>query len=392
MERDGLVTDRIRIPGFSRADLHIHTNYSDGVASPEDVLNYYAIHSEASVIAITDHDTIDGALHAKRHAENHGDVYGHIEVIVGEEVSTSDGHVIGLFIDQWIPPGMSARRTVEVIHSQGGIAIAPHPYTSWMRWAGLIGVGDLIKEIPFDGVETRNSNFTEVFANRKAVRNAGDVARLGNSDGHFLGAEGHCFTDFPGRTAEDLRQAILERSTQPGGRCYGLWTLCKFVLGQARARGSIWPRRGDFRRESAVGGLQIRIHREPAQDMATVAPLGRIDALSMPELKETLRLLAQARQSVIVDLSCVGGVDASGVTALVAGLRHARENGVGFCLAGVPPVCQRALRGAGLSRVFPQTGSIGGARAVVLGQANSVPGVVNAKDGGARKCVGGGVQ
>ncbi len=64
-----MVTDRIRIPGFSRADLHIHTNYSDGVASPEDVLNYYAIHSEASVIAITDHDTIDGALHAKRHAE-----------------------------------------------------------------------------------------------------------------------------------------------------------------------------------------------------------------------------------------------------------------------------------------------------------------------------------
>jgi len=330
----------------------MHTSYSDGVTSPEDVLNYYALHSSSSVIAITDHDTLDGALHARKHAQEHPDLYGHLEVIVGEEVSTSDGHVIGLFLQKWIPPGLDARTTIDAIHDQGGIAVAPHPYTSWMRWAGLVGVGKLIKELPFDAVETRNANFTEVFANRKAERNADGKARLGSSDGHFLGAAGFCFTDFPGRTAEDLRQAVYQRTTVPGGVCYGPLTILKYVVQQVRARGTIWPRRQEFKRESAVGGLEIRIER--AQTTATVSPVGRIDALSMPELKETVRLLAKARQSLVLDLSRVTGVDAVGVTAIVAGMKHARENGVGFCLASVPQQCARALSGAGLARAFPR--------------------------------------
>src|SRR5262249_49372951 len=187
--------------GCSRADLHVHTNYSDGIMTPEDVLNCYALHSDCKVIAITDHDTLDGSLHARRHAEEHRDLYGHMEVIVGEEVSSRDGHVLGLFLREWIPPGMDAKSTVERIHDQGGLAVAAHPYTSWMRWAGLVGVGDLIRTLPFDAVETRNSNFTEVFANRRAERNAGDRARTGSSDSHFLGAIGRAYTEFPGHSA-----------------------------------------------------------------------------------------------------------------------------------------------------------------------------------------------
>jgi predicted metal-dependent phosphoesterase TrpH len=93
---------------LSRADLHVHTTFSDGVATPEDVLNYYALHTGCTVLAITDHDTIDGALHAIRHAETHPDLYGHLNIVIGEEVSTTDGHVIGLYINKWIPPGMDA--------------------------------------------------------------------------------------------------------------------------------------------------------------------------------------------------------------------------------------------------------------------------------------------
>lgn len=354
--------------GYSRADLHIHTSYSDGVASPEDVLNYYALHSGCSVIAITDHDTLDGALRAQRHARDHADVYGHLQVIVGEEISTSEGHVIGLFLEEWIPPGMDAHSTVEAIHGQGGLAIAAHPYTSWMRWAGLVGVGDLIKKVPFDAVETRNANFTEFFANRKAECNAGSLARLGNSDGHFLGAVGRCFTDFPGSTGDDLRQAIYQRSTIPGGGCYGPFTIAKFIFQQLRARGSIWPRRREFKRQSAVGGLEIRVERSPS--LATIVPMGRIDALSMPELKETLRLLARTKQSLVLDLSRVVAVDTVGVTAIVAGMKHARANGVGFCLAAVPPVCARALNGAGLERAFPRAATTRQAREQVIRQSS----------------------
>ncbi|HVR75771.1 MAG TPA: PHP-associated domain-containing protein, partial [Planctomycetota bacterium] len=312
-------------PGFSRADLHVHTTFSDGVSSPEDVLNYYALHSGCSVLAITDHDTLDGALHARRHAEKHSDLYGHLEIVVGEEVSAREGHILGLFLERWIAPGMDARSTIEAIHGQGGIAVAAHPYTCWMRWAGLVGVGDLIKELPFDAVETKNSNFTEYFANRKAARNAGKTARLGNSDGHFLDAVGRSYTDFPGKTALDLRRAIFAATTIPGGGCYGPLTLLKFVLSRLMVHGSIFPRRRDFKRESALGGLEIKVHREDGVAVAVITPAGRIDALSMPELKETLSLLAEAKVGTAIDMSEVVFLDTAGVTALVAGMKKARE-------------------------------------------------------------------
>jgi anti-anti-sigma factor len=364
---------------LSRADLHVHTTFSDGVATPEDVLNYYALHTGCTVLAITDHDTIDGALHAIRHAETHPDLYGHLNIVIGEEVSTTDGHVIGLFINKWIPPGMDARRTVDEIHAQGGLAIAAHPYTSWMRWAGLVGVGDLIHEIDFDAVETRNSNFTEFFANRKAERNAGRKARVGNSDGHFLEAVGRCYTDFPGVTSADLRKAIVEGTTVPGGGCYGPITLMRYVLAQLRARGSIWPRMRRFRRESAVGGLEIQVQREATGPAVVVKPAGRLDALSMPELKETLKHLARARHAIVVDLSEITSVDATGVTALVAGKKHARENGVGFCLAAVPWRCSRALAAAGLLRALPRASSVRPARLRALKETRSVAASAHAK-------------
>jgi len=352
-------------PGFSRADLHVHTTFSDGTASAEDVLNYYALHSEVNVFAITDHDTIDGALHARRFAEEHPDLFGHLDVIVGEEVSTRDGHVLGLFLTDWIPPGLSAAETVEVIHEQGGLAVAAHPYTSWMRFAGLVGIGDLIKTLPLDGVETLNSNFTEIFANRKAERNAGQLARIGNSDGHFLDAIGRCFTEFPGRTAGELRTAIEERSTRAGGSCYGPVTLARFVIDRIVKGEWVIPRRHRVRRESQAGELEIRIAEESSLAAAVLSPVGRIDAASMPEMKETLTLLTRAKVSVILDLSEVHFLGSPGVTALVAGLKSARQSGVGFCLAKLSTPCIQTLSAARLLSVFPRARDVEEARKLV---------------------------
>jgi predicted metal-dependent phosphoesterase TrpH len=207
------------------------------------MLAHYAARGDVRVVAFTDHDAIGGAIEASRLASEYPERFGGIEVIVGEEVSSRDGHVLGLFLEDLVPPGMDALRTVEAIHAQGGIAVAPHPYTWLLRWKGLVGVGDLIHRIPFDAVETRNSNFTEFFANRRAERECAGAARLGSSDAHFPQAAARAYTEFPGRSAEDLRRAILEQRTRAGGGVYGAWTLACYTLGRMLAAKPILPRR-----------------------------------------------------------------------------------------------------------------------------------------------------
>jgi predicted metal-dependent phosphoesterase TrpH len=95
-----------------RADLHIHTSYSDGLPEPEATVNYAATRTQLQVIAITDHDTLDGACQAHDYCRRHRDTFGHLEVIIGEEVSSHDGHILGLFLRERVPPGLSAEDTI----------------------------------------------------------------------------------------------------------------------------------------------------------------------------------------------------------------------------------------------------------------------------------------
>src|SRR5262245_53031652 len=96
---------------YSKADIHIHTTYSDGSASVREVIEHVAQATDMRLIAITDHDTINGALLARQIASEFG-----IEVIVGEEVSTAEGHLLALFIERWLPPGRPAAETIAAIH------------------------------------------------------------------------------------------------------------------------------------------------------------------------------------------------------------------------------------------------------------------------------------
>jgi hypothetical protein len=196
------------------ADLHVHTSHSDGEDSPLEVVEY-ARQRGLQVIAITDHDRIDGAQIACAHTKSHGGV----EVIVGEEVSTSDGHVIGLFLDERIAPGMTAAKTVIAIHEQGGIAIAAHPYWRTRRLNGKPphGVGDLIAQAGFDAVEVLNGGFTPsmMYANLQAGwanRQVG-IAEIGGSDAHVKQAVGCVVTEFEGAGSADLRHALQSGRT-----------------------------------------------------------------------------------------------------------------------------------------------------------------------------------
>lgn len=223
------------------ADLHVHTNFSDGRDTPYDVY-VSARRRGLDVVAITDHDVLVGGLIAADIARRAG---GTPEVIVGEEVSTAQGHVIGLFLRELVRPGMSAADTIAAIHAQGGLAIAAHPFWRTLGTQGVRphGVGELVFDLPFDALEVRNGGFTPSMmrANRRAVAAAQALraTTVGGSDAHVRQAIGWAHTRFPGRTARDLRRAIAESETSAGAVLlnpagvmrYAAWGLSRPALG-----------------------------------------------------------------------------------------------------------------------------------------------------------------
>jgi predicted metal-dependent phosphoesterase TrpH len=207
---------------YSKADTHLHTTCSDGLMSPEDTVEIIARQTDLRVIAITDHDTAEGALLAHVHAKRRGLP---LEVIVGQEFSTVDGDVVGLFLKSTLPKFKTAAQAIAAIHTQGGLAVAVHPFSHWSTLNYMCGLGMKIFELPLDGVEVRNgfpTNFlTNPLAERLLRRKGQNLAELGGSDSHVPFTAGQAFTWFEGQTASDLRWAIESGTTRAGGT---LWT------------------------------------------------------------------------------------------------------------------------------------------------------------------------
>ena len=212
-----------------RADLHTHTTASDGWPSPQQLVDQ-ARRVRLDAIAVTDHDTIEGALRASEHASRRG----RLEVIVGEEVSSRDGHIVGLFVEKRIRPGMSAAATVHAIHDQGGLAVAVHPFWRTQRQtrgARVHGVGWLAAELDFDAIEIENATPGFYFFNQLARRlNIGlGSADVGGSDAHIVDAIGRAYTEFPGKTSKELRAAIETGTTVAGRKRYRAMGLMRYA-------------------------------------------------------------------------------------------------------------------------------------------------------------------
>ncbi len=220
------------------ADLHIHTVHShDGTASVPAILKHVADHTELKVIAVTDHDKTAGVKEAVLLAPRYG-----LEVIPGCEVSTTDGHLLALFITHPIPAGLSLAETVKRVGRQGGLCIAPHPEA---RGTSSLS-GQAIREALADpdlakilvGIEIFNGGLVYTRSNQVAAQigQTLDVARVGNSDSHILQTIGQGSTEFDGSTAADLRRALAAHATVAhvgqglqGAQALKYW-LPKFVL------------------------------------------------------------------------------------------------------------------------------------------------------------------
>jgi predicted metal-dependent phosphoesterase TrpH len=204
-----------------RADMHLHSLYSDGTVPVRAILDHVQRETDLDVIAITDHERIDGALRA---AEIHADGDYAFDLVIGEEITTRRGHVLALFVTERLPALRPLDETLAAIHAQGGIAIAAHPMAPVPLSVGrrsLREVRDDEREgVHLDALELFNPSHAGRMRQRARLElNATELGLpgVGNSDAHTLEHIGTGYTTFPGHTAEDYRRAVLTGTVEPGG-------------------------------------------------------------------------------------------------------------------------------------------------------------------------------
>jgi predicted metal-dependent phosphoesterase TrpH/glycosyltransferase involved in cell wall biosynthesis len=212
---------RARIAGRRRidVDLHMHTDHSWDCATPVEVLLDTARSQGLGAIAVTEHNEISGALEAAAKAAEYG-----VKVIVGEEVKTaSQGEVIGLFIKEKIPRGMTLQETVAEIKRQGGLVYVPHPFDRMHSVPDYEHLLDIVDDI--DAIEIYNPRVAIGSFNEEAERFAAKYRILAGagSDAHVaqgLGSVRVRMLDFDGpeEFLESLRDA--EIITKPSSLLY----------------------------------------------------------------------------------------------------------------------------------------------------------------------------
>ncbi|HEY7350915.1 MAG TPA: PHP-associated domain-containing protein [Ktedonobacterales bacterium] len=273
---------------LGRADVHMHSVYSDGLGAIQDILAFVSQQRDLDVIAITDHNTIEGALRARELACKQRASF---EVIVGEEVSTREGHLLTLFIERRIPPGLSVERSIELAHEQGGIAIIAHPFNRVFRHSIQREVVNRLKHAAFeaqpDGIETLNGSFAGIGSSRLAMarnRQRYGWPETGSSDAHTVTAIGCAFTWFAGTSADDLRASLLDCTTMPGGRFWQTYEYWQLASHWARKGRPGRPTRSErLRRLGQSEHLALLRHfsqiaRRPLAERHSQQPAAAIDA------------------------------------------------------------------------------------------------------------------
>ncbi len=211
LSSDGLVP-------LGRADIHMHTNLGDGTASPARVLAE-AERRGLDVIAITDHDHLEGARRVQDLLAASGKP---IQMITGIEVTTRQGHLLGLFVQKPLKMLRSVEWSIEAIKEQGGLVVIPHPMGRLVPSLSRRKIDELLSRgFAIDAIETYNpspanrSQRQEVLRLNQAEWN---LAETGGSDAHFWQHIGSAYTTFSGRGIEDFRAALLAKTTKAGGQ------------------------------------------------------------------------------------------------------------------------------------------------------------------------------
>ncbi|MEM3577461.1 MAG: CehA/McbA family metallohydrolase [Candidatus Bathyarchaeia archaeon] len=166
-----------------KIDLHVHTQYSyDGLITPKELV-YYAKKRGLDGVAITDHDTVEGALRIAKETE--------FLIIPGIEISSMGGHIVGLNVCESIPTDLNVEETVDKIHDTGGLAVACHPTTLFKSTLGKH------MNAKFDAVEVINASafpFKQSVERSKELAKELGVAQVAGSDAHYGPEIGYAYT------------------------------------------------------------------------------------------------------------------------------------------------------------------------------------------------------
>jgi len=207
-----------RVAGTIAFESHLHTQCSHDSAADLESMLIHAASKGLQAVAVTDHDQIACAWRAVTVAQelrSQGRLPPDFIVVVGEEIGTSQGHVIGLFLQHYISPKMTAAETIREIHAQGGLAVAPHQGETAAYLAP-----SLVRNLPFDAVEMGNSAMFLPFDFYYLLKAGGGSSRtrLFGMDTHYSrlpGWLGYNRVTVREPTAAALKDAIRSGAVEP---------------------------------------------------------------------------------------------------------------------------------------------------------------------------------
>ena len=169
-------------------DSHIHSEYSpDSKSKLKDIFKV-AKSRNIDIIAISDHNTVDGSKEARRLTKKDD-----LLVIPSIEISSIEGHILGFGCEEKIDRDLPAAETIDLIHDQSALAIIPHPYCFYRH--GLLCKADY-KDLKIDAIETKNARFIVGYCNNKAknLSKNENLPSLGASDAHYFKFVGDCYS------------------------------------------------------------------------------------------------------------------------------------------------------------------------------------------------------
>ncbi|MCD6225501.1 PHP domain-containing protein [bacterium] len=199
---------------LQKADLHLHTNLADGFSSPQEMV-LTAQRKKIKFIAITDHNQILAAVIARRFARQH---HLDVVVVVGEEIDTKEGEIIGLFLKKRIPKLMDVESTCKMIKKQGGLVCIPHPFRIiFGKGLNLETIKKLKQKKLVDLIEIANFwDYPGLQEKRKHLLNGTlNLPRLANSDSHSSKTLGEYFNWVNANSEEELKKALLTGQVTP---------------------------------------------------------------------------------------------------------------------------------------------------------------------------------